>query len=60
MTTSETSTAAKTPAAPAEKDPYSTYPCFTTHGPRDKSSYHGKAADWQRVAPKRTFGGKVS
>jgi hypothetical protein len=44
----------------AEKTAYSTFPLVTTHGPRDQRSYHGKPEDWKRVAPKRTFGGKIS
>ena len=44
----------------AGKTAYSTFPVVTTHSPRDQRSFHGKPEDWQRVAPKRTFGGKIS
>ena len=47
-------------SVPAGKTAYSTFPVVTTHGPRDPRSFHGKPEDWQRVAPKRTFGGKTS
>jgi hypothetical protein len=43
----------------AGKTAYGTFPLVTTHGPRDPRSYHGKPEDWKRVAPKRTFGGKI-
>ena len=45
--------------AEAPRDPssaYHTYPVTTTHGPHDKSSYHGKPEDWARSRPKRSFG----
>ena len=35
---------------------YHTYPVTTTHGPKDKSCYHGRPEDWKRVGVKRSFG----
>ena len=35
---------------------YHTYPVTTTHGPKDKSCYHGRPEDWKRMGIKRSFG----
>jgi hypothetical protein len=43
----------------SEHPAYSTFPHVTTHGPRDRRCFHGKAEDWQRTKVKRTFGGKI-
>jgi hypothetical protein len=37
---------------------YHTYPVTTTHGPKDKSCYHGKPEDWKRMGIKRVFNNK--
>ena len=57
MAESDKTTKPKITPGTAGKTVYSTFPVVTTHGPR---TYHGKPEDWQCVAHKRTFGGKVS
>ncbi|HET8610387.1 MAG TPA: hypothetical protein VFM11_11655 [Burkholderiales bacterium] len=47
------------PEAGHEQSAYATFPHTTTHGPHDKSSYHGKPEDWARNRLKRDFGGKL-
>jgi hypothetical protein len=60
MTKPDQPTEQRPPSGAAEKTAYGTFPLVTPHGPSDKSSYHGKPADWRRVAPKRNFGGKIA
>ena len=37
---------------------YHTYPVTTTHGPKNKSCFHGKPEDWKRIGVKRSFKAK--
>ena len=60
MAESDKTTKQQPSSSAAGKTAYSTFPVVTPHVPRDPRTYHGKPEDWQRVAPKRTFGGKVS
>ena len=60
MAESDKTTKPKITLGTAGKTAYSTFPVVTPHVPRDPRSYHGKPEDWKRVAPKRTFGGKIS
>lgn len=51
---------AKPGAAQSESrgSPYCTFPVTTTHGPRDKSAYHGREDSRRMVAVRRIFPGR--
>lgn len=46
-------------ARPLQAPAYGTFPHVTTHGPRERRSFHRKPEDWKRLTVRRTFGGKV-